>query len=368
MHSHPNQTFTMTNDWQPDQAKLKELLWFRFQLPQDLCDQILASQWYQQKLNEFRHHWQNIYDEYGDVKKHNEFGWLENFAKMLKQGYMASRQIHRKVQQGRLEEREDPQHKNAQELLSQTEGKTTQAPSSQLVDIPETVDTAQLERFIAFFKEYTNRQPLNSQLETWISQLSQMNPNQQREQIDYSISICKTVIYPPRQNMFQEQSTGQSNAQTASGNNSPKRQTNTERKKQLEHERHQLNLNFNGINIPSHLHRNALKVFLDERFHHERKAMTPTRLQALVDMLSSMTTDEQALSIRQAIAGNYKTIYPPKQSQNQYQNTKNYASARHAGEQAAAEIHQELQQSQEPTNKPNQSRSFLSYNPTDESS
>lgn len=317
MSSHPNQTFAMHNDWQPEEAKLAEVLWFKFQLNMQLSEQIFSSDWYQQKLNEFRFEQKNRFDEYLDQKKNNEYGWMLEFSRMLKQGYIASRRVNEHIQQGKMVEKDpnDPQHSNVKKLLAKTEQENTPQARSQQVQankkpifVPEAVDREQLDRFVQFFIELTERKPLRSQMETWISQLSVMTKQQQQEQINYAISIGKTIIYPPRPALDVSQG-GVNNP------NAGKRKHARSDKAALEAEKHQLNLSFNGIRLSAHIHRAALTAFIDERFQQEKKAMTPTRLQALVDMLSSMNTEEQANAIRQAIIGNYKTIYAPKPSQ-----------------------------------------------------
>ena len=317
MPNHPNQTFAMHNDWRPDANRLAEVLWFKFQLNTQLSEEIFSSDWYQQKLNEFRFEQKNRFDEYLDQKKNNEYGWMLEFGRMLKQGYISSRRVNEQIQQGRFVEKDphDPQHSNIKKLLADTQIKQVpQATSSQAISvkkepifIPESVDKKQLDRFVEFFIELTQRNPLRSQMETWISQLAIMNATQQNEQINYAISIGKTVIYPPRPEL--------NTSSKAGGARGTSRTQTRDQKAALEQEKHQLNVSFNGIRLAAHIHRAALTAFIDERFSQEKKAMTPTRLQALVDMLSSMNNDEQATSIRQAIIGNYKTIYAPKPNQ-----------------------------------------------------
>ena len=318
MSSHPNQSFAMHSDWQPTEAKLAEVLWFKFQLNTQLSEQIFSSDWYQQKLNEFRFDQKNCFDEYLDQKKNNEYGWMLEFARMLKQGYIASRRVNEHIQQGRMAEKDpnDPQHTNVKKLLESTKTNNTPQASSQQAQalakkplfVPETVDRLQLDRFVQFFIELNERKPLRSQVETWISQLAVMTKQQQQEQINYSISIAKPIIYPPRPSINSSEG-GVNNP------NAGKRKKSRSDKAALEEEKHQLNLSFNGIILGAHIHRAALAAFITERFANEKKAMTPTRLQALVDMLSSMNTDEQASAIRQAIIGNYKTIYAPRENQ-----------------------------------------------------
>ena len=318
MSSHPNQTFSMHSDWLPVEAKLAEVLWFKFQLNMQLSEQIFSSDWYQQKLNEFRFEQKNRFDEYLDQKKNNEYGWMLEFARMLKQGYIASRRINEQIQQGRMVEKdpEDPQHKNVKKLLKttaetntpQSSSTSAQAIAKKPIFVPESVEREQLDRFVQFFIELTERKPLRSQMETWISQLAEMTKQQQQEQINYAISIGKTIIYPPRPAL-------NTSAGGVNNPNAGKRKQTRSNKAALEAEKHQLNVNFNGIRLAAHIHRAALIAFIDERFATENKAMTPTRLQTLVDMLSSMNTDEQAAAIRQAIIGNYKTIYAPRANQ-----------------------------------------------------
>jgi len=313
MPNHPNQQFAMHNDWQPDLSRLQELLWFRFQMPAPLCQQIFQSKWFVQKLNEFRHEQENRFDEYLDPIKNNEYGWSFELARMLKASYVASKRVNEKIQRGEFQDNNpnDPQFTNIKQLLKQTEP-ALQQPASPLFDIqlPDSVDNQQLERFLQFAEELNGRKPLRSQIETWVSQLANMSKSEQAEQINYSISIGKTIIYPPRNpsRLTSEQAYAGVNIDKNKSSNKPS-------KKQLEQEKHKLNLSFNGIRLAAHIHKAALAAFLDERFQAEGKAMTPTRLQTLVDMLSSMSNEEQVEAIRQSIIGNYKTIYPPKKSQ-----------------------------------------------------
>ena len=355
MQAHPNQKFAMFDTWQPKQQRLSEILLIKCAIPQDLSVKMLASNWYQQKLVEFRFDQKNRVDEYLDPIKYKEYDWTLHFANMLKNSYLASKRIQEKVQQGQLEQRNDPQHQNIQQLLQETEAQD----SNPRYNVPEQVDARQLERFIQFSLELNGRKPLPSQIETWISQLAAMNKTQQKEQINYSISIGKTIIYPPRTDAKAETRRPVSDANAAK-----------QQKQSLEQDRHQHNLSLNGIHVAAHIHRGALCAFLDERFTQEKKAMSATRLQALVDMLSSMTSEDQAAAIRHAIIGNYKTIYPPRSDFSAKQKN-SYGSVRDTGRRAAAEIEQELKQElkqeiQAANKQPR--RSFITYEQSDNKS
>ena len=361
MRIHPNQRFAMSHNWQPDLQRLSEALRFKCAVPASLSAQWFESDWFAQKLAEYRFEHQQRVDEYLDPIKRNEYDWTLDLAIMLKNSYQAAKRIEEKIQLGQLERRQDPQHNNIQQLLKQTEPTVQQASKPSAV--PENVDTEQLDRMVQFAYELNGRKPLPSQIDTWANALASMEKSQQTEQVNYAISIGKTVIYPPRQpydlSRFSTQQQNPPSAAEASSKSASPRQQH----RQAESDKHQLNLQLNGIQLTAKLDRQALSAFLDERFAHEHKAMSNTRLQALVNLLAKMTLAEQAEAVQHAIIGNYKTIYPPRRPATDGQSSrqahadrnaaKRYNSVRETGRAAAAEIERELQQ-----NRATQKRSF----------